>query len=290
MEDHGPRKIDQRVGDRCHLPVDHSEEPRRGIRSEEHIVELVVPVRQRGFLLSRPVVVQPRRDARGRREGPAMVGIELGHPAVDLSCEVGPGVSECTQSAPLPIHGVNRDEFIDQLIERLRLLLGVRGPGRRDLRAHGDAVDAFHDVERPAEDVWIVAGQDRAGDRDRVVLDRVEDTKLAQNVVRGRRAGVHRGAAQDPALVSSSHGEDLAGSTPDHRLELDGARIAEAIIEKTSQGVDRLGHRTNSRSTICTTCPRRSMTKSGEQSADPGRASATRSAVSMPRACGPLTS
>ena len=156
----------------------------------------------------------------------------------------------------------------------------TRGPGLRDPAAHGDTVDAVHQVERGAEHRRVVATEEWSCDRHRFVLDRVEDAELPQHVVGRGRARVAGRAPQDPTPAIARDRVDVARSAADHRLDGEGGAVAEPLVEERPQRVDGFTHPTASRSTISTTCPSRSMTKSGEPSGAPGRARRRRAARS----------
>ncbi len=202
VEDHRPGEVDQGVADRRHLPVDDRQQLGRRRLGEQHVVELVVAVRERRCLVGRERVGQPVPDPGRGRQRSTTVRVELRQPAPDLAFEVGPSVREFTETARVPVDRVDVCECVDELVQRTRLLRRLRRPRLRDAAAHRDTVDAGHHVERRAEHLGVVAREHRTRDADRLVLDRVEEPELAQHVVRGGGAAVRWRLTQDPARVT----------------------------------------------------------------------------------------
>ena len=175
--------------------------------------------------------------------------------------------------------------------------LRCRRPRRWQAITDRHPVDPVHDVERRPENGAVVAGKDRPGDRNGLILDGVENAELAKHVVRGLRARVPRRAAQHPALAPAHHREDLARAAAAHRLDGDLLPCHRAACPESPSAAGCF-LRFLCRCQSCHARLRRdvadlpsvSMTKSGTGSGLPPLPSATSHAVCIPAAAGPSMS
>src|SRR5690349_2476274 len=93
-------------------------------------------------------------------------------------------------------------ERLDQLHADPAALLDRLELGRR-LLADDNSVDAFHQIERSANNARVLAGNNGPRDTRGRTLERRHGSVFAQDVVGGRKEIPAGRAAQDPALVAS---------------------------------------------------------------------------------------
>ena len=154
--------------------------------------------------------------------------------APQLALEVARRAAVALEAARAPVGGVDLDERVDQLARRSAALQALRQLG-------GDhvAVDALHHVERRAGDGLVVARRQHARDAHVRALERAQQQRLAQHVVRGRRQRRPRRAAQDPfTAVAPDHVGDVGVPVAD-RLGLD---LAAAEPVRVEEGLERTAH------------------------------------------------
>src|SRR3984957_11706568 len=159
VEDEGPGKIDQGVANRRHLPIAHSEQLGWWIRGEQDVVELVVTVAQSARLGNGTMLPEPGGDSTDTGQVAAAVAVELGEPTGQLSGQVVTGVGQIAQPTCLPVHGMDRRQGIDELVERRSVRLRCGGPAGRHGGADGRSGNAVHDVEGCLEDVDVATRQ-----------------------------------------------------------------------------------------------------------------------------------
>ena len=152
---------------------------------------------------------EPGGDSADTGQVAAAVAVELGEPTGQLVGQVVTGAGQIAQPTRLPVHGMDRRQGIDELVERRSVRLRCSSPAGRHGGADGRSGNALHDVEGCLEDVDVAARQNGSGDADGLVLDGVEDTELTEHIV-GRWPSWHGGE-----LFAAPSGTDRGrGRTP----------------------------------------------------------------------------
>ena len=191
------------------------------------VAQAVVAVHDRGRAGLGDVRAQPARDLVDRRQLARGVVLPQAGEAPHLALEVARRLAEALQAARLPVDGVDLHERVDQLVaDPLRL-----HPGGQLVAEH-DPLDALHHVEGDAEQGLVLAGREDLRDTDGGGLERAQQARLAQDVVRGGRERRPRRAPQDPfAAVAADQVRDVGVPVAD-RLRLQFAAPQTVVVEE----------------------------------------------------------
>ena len=234
-----PCEVDERIADSGHLPIDDRGDSWGGLGREEHVVELVVAVKQRTRLIRRSVDTEPLRDSDRGREARGFRTTR----AARANVRSGGGDTRRHGQDPRGRVRANRRHGSRRARRRVppargRAVPACVGPLLGHVSQNRRPVDTFHDEERCAEHAGVVTREDGTRDRDRFVLDRVEDLVLAQHVVRAGHVDVTRRPPQDPAVIAPIDRERLARTTPDHRRHRQRCGCPERLVEESLQRLD----------------------------------------------------
>ena len=115
-------EVGQRVADRGHLPVEHRRQPRGRVGGEDRVAQPVVAVHDRRRAGARHVLGQPAADALDRGDLARLVQLPQPAEAPQLALQVAARLAEALQAHRLPVHGVDLDERVDQLLGDPRAL------------------------------------------------------------------------------------------------------------------------------------------------------------------------
>jgi hypothetical protein len=156
--------------------------------------------------------------------------------AAHLALEVAARLAEALE-ARLPVDGVDLGERVDELFADVPAL------GRRvERRGHAGrddvAVHALHHVERCADDGLVVADREHFGYARGRAADRVQEPRLAQDVVGARRQGRPGRTADDEVAVAAAHEVRDVRVPLAERLDLEVARAEPVLVEERLQRLD----------------------------------------------------
>jgi hypothetical protein len=142
--------------------------------------------------------------------------------AAQLAVEVARRLAEAVEPARPPVGVVHLHERVDEL-------LADRAPAGRVVErgGHGGrdhvALDQLHDVERRADHALVVARREHRRRARGGRLERLQQARLAQHVVRRRRQRPARRAPQHPRLTAAADQVRHVGVALAERLGLHGA-------------------------------------------------------------------
>jgi hypothetical protein len=151
------------------------------------------------------VLLEPLPDRLDVGQVAGLHELPLLRPSGDLPGGVPVGAAEVAEPGGDVVGRVQLRERVDHLEAELRAL-GL-DEDRRQLVADDDAVDLLHEVERHADDLGVLARDERHRRPHAVPAQGVEDPVLAQHVVGGLRQVPHRWAAQHPPVAAALDAE-----------------------------------------------------------------------------------
>ena len=182
--------VGERVADRRQLPVEDRAQP---VTRVHDVAEAVVAVHEGRGPGLRAVLGQPGRHFVQRGDLARGVVLPEAAEAPQLALEVARRLAVALQAAGAPVDVVDLDQRVDQLLADPLRLEAVRQRVGQHV-----ALDQLHDVERDAEQRVVVAGREDLRDAHVGALERAQQERLAQDVVRGGRQRWARRAPQHP--------------------------------------------------------------------------------------------
>ena len=198
------------MAERRKLPVEDRKDLRLA-RMEDQVVHPVVAVHHHRLVAPRNVLRQPGDQPVHRLDSLRLRGLVLPAPAPDLAREIISRLSEIGKTRGPVIDPVQGGQYAIHLVVD-RFALGRRHPGKRRVPQHAP-LDVFHDVERAADDVFVLAQAIGPGHGNARLRQRGDHTELALDRVRRgqqlrRRAGL---GAQHPALAAAGENVGRVG-------------------------------------------------------------------------------
>ncbi len=153
----------------------------------------------------REVRAQPFADRLDGLDLARLVVLPQSGEAPQLALEVALRLAEALEPGGAPVGGVHLDQGVDQLVGDATALLR-RGELAGQGVGHDHPLDLLHDVEGGADDGLVVTDRQHRGDAHATAVERRDDPRLAQDVVRGRRQrGSRRPAQDDLRAVLAAH-------------------------------------------------------------------------------------
>ena len=180
IRDERPAEIEQRIADRCHLPVDDGCESCGRAVAEHDVRKLVVAVQDAGLVDLGPVPTEPIGGFVDAGELACLHTLEERQPPVDLPVVESLGAPEPFESGCLPVDAREPGNAVDELDREPAACveIGVEGWSPTDLHRR-PAVDTLGQVERPAQHLDVVAHGVKVGVGNIGVGERGEHPMLA---------------------------------------------------------------------------------------------------------------